>query len=121
SAVLAAHPLAAHLALAAVLGAGFAAAWRHAGRVSPLADEALRRKDVAPALLVPAPLAAGQTARMAPAGTAPAPPRGRRAGQGRGDDLRRRPCPPTPRASRATSSRPSAPPSRRRSRARAPR
>jgi hypothetical protein len=62
SAILADHPHAARLVLTGLLGAGFAAAWRHAGLVSPLSDEAVRRKDVGLAILAPALLVALQTA-----------------------------------------------------------
>lgn len=60
-----AHPVAAHALVALFFGAGVASAWRHAGRVSELSDEAARRKDVALTLLVPTLLFAVQTAIFA--------------------------------------------------------
>lgn len=54
SALVGAHPLLSRLALSLVLGLGFAAAFRHAGRVSPLSDESVRRKEIGLALLAPA-------------------------------------------------------------------
>jgi hypothetical protein len=60
-----AHPIAAHALVALVLGAGVVSAWRHAGRVSELSDEAVRRKGVALTLLVPTLLFAVETATFA--------------------------------------------------------
>jgi hypothetical protein len=54
SGLLAAHPIAARLLVCAVLVLGFVTASRHAGRVSPLSDEAVRRQGVALAILAPA-------------------------------------------------------------------
>lgn len=53
STILGAHPVAVRVAIAAALGAAFVGARRHAGRVSPLSEEAVRRQDVALAILAP--------------------------------------------------------------------
>jgi hypothetical protein len=54
SALLAAHPIGAKLALSGLLTLGFAAAWIGAGRFSPLSDEASTRKKLGLAFLMPA-------------------------------------------------------------------
>jgi hypothetical protein len=73
SALLAAHPIPARAALAGLLVAGFAATWRHAARVSPLGDEADRRKALGLALLVPALLVAVHAACAGIAAALPTP------------------------------------------------
>jgi hypothetical protein len=51
------HPFVTRVVLTGLLGGAFALAARHVNRVSPLSDEAERRKDVALALLAPLVLA----------------------------------------------------------------
>jgi hypothetical protein len=73
SGYLGAYPSAARVALAVVLGVGFAAASYHTGQVSPLSDEAARRKEVALALLVPTLLITVQMMCVALANASPSP------------------------------------------------
>jgi hypothetical protein len=65
SAILAAHPVAAKVALGGVLLGGFAAAWRSARALSPLSDESSARKKLGLAFLMPALLVLAQAVCLA--------------------------------------------------------